>query len=114
EIGVLHLPGEGLAHRLLETARRIDVPGVAGHKERAEKRQPLDVVPMGMADQQVTGHRLRRRLHQLLPEAERAGAAIEHDQGPGRGAQFDAGCIAAVAHSWAPAWRSSRGYPRNI
>ena len=53
EVGVLHLARQRLVDRLVEAPGPVDVPHVAGHEEGREERQPLDVVPVRVPDEQV-------------------------------------------------------------
>ena len=53
EVAVLHLAGEDLAEGVLQSARAVDVPGGARLEQWSEERQTLDVVPVGVADQDV-------------------------------------------------------------
>ena len=51
EVLVLHLSGEHVVERPYEAAGAEDVPPAAGHEERREEGEPVDVVPVGVADQ---------------------------------------------------------------
>ena len=84
EIGVFHLPGQGFAQRLAEPLGSIDVPFAAGDKKRSKKRDALDVIPMGMADQHMPVQALRARADQLLTKGMCAGPTIQHDEGSAR------------------------------
>jgi glutamate-5-semialdehyde dehydrogenase len=53
EVGVLHLARERLVDRRVEAAGPVHVPHVARHEQRREERQPLDVVPVRVPDEQV-------------------------------------------------------------
>jgi len=67
----------------------------AGEERRQEERQPLDVVGVGVADEQVGPRRAAAR--EGDPELPRARAAIEDEERPIVGARLDAGRVAAVA-----------------
>jgi hypothetical protein len=54
KIGVLHLPSKRLTQGLAEALRTVYVPFASGCKQRGEERDALDVIPMRMADQNVT------------------------------------------------------------
>src|SRR6266853_314501 len=54
EIRVLHLSSQGLLQAVPQSSRSIDIPGIARHKERREKRKTLDVVPMRVGDEKVS------------------------------------------------------------
>jgi len=67
----------------------------AGHEGRQEERQSLDVVGVGMADEEVRSRRAAAR--QRDAELPRAGAAIEDEERAVVGARLDTGCVPAVA-----------------
>src|SRR5215472_7130281 len=46
EIGIFHLPSEGILQALPQTLSRVDVKLVSWDKERRKKRKPLDMVPV--------------------------------------------------------------------
>ena len=112
EIGVLHLAGEHLAHSVGEAVRRVDVPLIARDEKRGEERQALDVVPMGVADQQVAAKRLLPGLHQLRAEGQRTGAAIEHHERARVRPQLDARGIPPVPDGTWPRLRIEPRVPR--
>ena len=81
KVRVLHLAGEDLGKRSAEAARTRDLPMASLSEERREERQPLDVVPVGVTDQDVAVDRLATGLrHQVLAEPVRSGAAVDHHQ----------------------------------
>ena len=61
EVRVLHLTRERLVDRRVEPAGPVDVPDVAGLEQRREERQALDVVPVGVPDEEVAVDAVRRR-----------------------------------------------------
>jgi hypothetical protein len=67
----------------------------AGHEGRQEERQSLDVVGVGVADEQVRSRRAAAR--QRDAELPRAGAAIEDEERAVVGAGLDTGGIPTVA-----------------
>jgi len=67
----------------------------AGHEGRQEERQSLDVIGVGMADEQVRPGRASAR--QRDAELSRAGAAIEDEERAVVGACLDARRVPAVA-----------------
>ena len=97
EVGVLHLARERLADRRPEAARTVDVPLEIGVEQRRQKRQALDVVPVRVADEDVAAPRAVRLGPQRLPEAMRAGTAIEQQQHAAACAHLDARGVAAIA-----------------
>jgi hypothetical protein len=66
EIGIPHLPGQGFTQGLAKALRAIDVPFVAGHKKWSEEWDALDVIPMGVADQDVAAQALSADRYQVL------------------------------------------------
>src|SRR6266850_2116135 len=62
-----------------------------------EERKALDVVPVGVADEEVQVERRLQRLREAQAELARAGPAVEHDHGAVRPADFRARRVAAVA-----------------
>ena len=54
EVVVLHLTRQRHFELASERARSIDVPGVAGHEQRREKGEPLDVIPVRVGEQEVS------------------------------------------------------------
>jgi len=73
-----------------------DEAAVAVVIERAEERDALDVVPVKMRNENVSGYRLVLEFRiELATEGAESGAAIENVDGVSR-ANFDAGGIAPV------------------
>ena len=107
KIGVLHLPGQSCLQVVAPAPWRIEIPLIAGNEERREKREPLDMVPVRVGDQQVSAHGLRSRGKQRLPETMRSGAAIEDDEGPVGWPHLHTGGVASVAQRRRP-WRGQR------
>jgi hypothetical protein len=66
EIRILHLPSQGFPQGLAEALRAVYIPFVSGHKKRSEEWDALDVIPMRMADQDVTAQVLSAGRHQSL------------------------------------------------
>src|SRR5262249_60228418 len=95
EITVLHLPGERFAQGLAESFGAINVPFVARLEQRREEWNALDVIPMGMTDQDVSAPALSAR-HQRRTKRARAGAAIDDDERAARRSYFDARRVSAV------------------
>jgi hypothetical protein len=79
EIGVLHLPRKSLFEAFSKPSWGIDVPDISRNKERSKEWEALDMVPMGVGDQQVAMHGLRSRSDQVLPEAMCTGTTVQHD-----------------------------------
>ncbi len=54
KIRVLHLPSQSLAHGPVGAVRAIDIPLAGGYAQRCEEGKALDVIPVGVCDQDVT------------------------------------------------------------
>ena len=54
KVGRLHLARQGLSQALAEAVRRVDVPFKAGNEKWLEKWDTLNVIPVGVADQNMT------------------------------------------------------------
>ena len=105
KIAVGHLPGEGSVQLIAHPAGAVDVPLVSGNKKRNEKREPLDVVPVGMGDEDIALHVFLSRGHQLLIETVDAGATVEDIQRSVVHDDLNAGRIPAVAEGSRPRFR---------
>ena len=107
EIGELHLPGKRFAQSIAEPARRIERPRVARHEQRGEERDPLDMIPVGVADEDRTLFAARILFEDMLAQIVRAGAAIDDQPGPAGRVDLHARGIAAIAHR-CRAWLGNR------
>ncbi len=54
KVRVLHLPSQSLAYGPARAVRAIDVPLAAGDAQWRKEGKALDVIPVGMCDQDVT------------------------------------------------------------
>src|SRR6516165_739167 len=81
KIGVLHLSRERVAQRTPQPLGAVDVPFVPGREQRIEERQLLDVIPMGVADQDVAAHTVCFGRGESLPERVSTRTAINDDKG---------------------------------
>jgi hypothetical protein len=97
EVGVLHLPGHRLLEALLEPERRVHVELGPGQERGDEERKALDVIPMGVADEQVQAHGGGEGPDQMEPQLARAGAAVQHDDRAVLGPHLHARRVAAVS-----------------
>ena len=95
-------PASVWSDRRVEAARAVDVPDVARVEQRREERQALDVVPVGVADEQMAATRAAGSAISAWPSSWIAGAAVEHEQRAGVGAHLDARGVAAVADRGGP------------
>ncbi len=83
EVAVLHLPRQDLAQRCAEAARTVDAPPVVGLEQRREERQTLDVIPVGVTDEDVPVDGIAGRpVEQVEAQGMATGAAVDHDHGP--------------------------------
>ena len=96
EVGILHLPGKGLTQGLAEAVRAVDVPFVAGHEQRREERDALDVIPVRMADQDMAARALSAGRDQLLTERVSPSSAIQDYKGVSRRSHLDAWGVSSV------------------
>ena len=90
EIRILGLRGE---HRLqveIVALARVDRELVAALVERREVRQPLDVIPVGVADEQVDVAAPSLTLGKLLAELPNPGPGVDDDARPCGRAHLDA------------------------
>ena len=99
EVGGARLAGHDRLQGPVGALAGIDVQLVALAIQGGEERQPLDVIPVGVADQQVggAGARFEFGLHQLLAQAAQAGAGVDDQAGTFAGDHLHAAGVAAVA-----------------
>ena len=98
EVGVLHLARKGLAQGRTEATGGVYVPFVAGHEEGIEERDTLDVVPMGMGDEDMATQGMDAAFHEGLAESVRPGAAIEDNNGAGSRTDLNTRRVASEAN----------------
>src|SRR4029450_8825261 len=90
----------------------ITLPDVLRDEERRKERKALNVIPMGVPDEEMPMQRAGVGRHQGAPEPVGAGAAIEDHEGASRGAHFHTRGIAAIAQRGRPGLRDgSTGAP---
>jgi hypothetical protein len=92
----LHLPGERFTQRLVKAPGAINVPFIAGHEKRREKRDALDMIPMRVADEDMTAQAFCACGNQLLTKRMCSGSAIEDNKCSSRRAHLDARRVSAV------------------
>src|SRR6266571_2807055 len=90
------LPQDGLERRRA-LARPPDAHRIARREKRLEVRQSLDMVPMGVRQQDLGAHGAVLPLHQLQPQGANARAGVEDDQLAPGALDGDARRVAAVA-----------------
>ena len=93
------LRGEHAAQVLVVALACVDEQTIAFPIERRKERQPLDVVPVGVADQDVrlAFARLELGTHKLFAQATNAGAAVDDDARACRRRDLDARGVTSVA-----------------
>src|ERR1700682_2922244 len=95
EVGVLHLATQDLMQRTAAAFRTIDRGGVPFDKGRGEERKALNVIPVGMSEENVRVYGFLALGHQLGGKPVRAGAAVKNQKFAVGSVQLDAGGIAA-------------------
>src|SRR5262249_48649470 len=94
------------------TAWGVDLPDVTRDEQRREEWESLNMIPMGVRDEEMTLDRTGARRRQGTPELIRAGATIEHHEGTVGGAHFHTGGVAPIAQGRRPGHRDgSTGAP---
>lgn len=96
KVGVLHLAGQRSAQALRQALGAVDVPGILAHEQWRKEGDSLNVVPVGVADQQVAVLAAALVRKHLLAQRMTAGAAIADHQRAGIRADLDARSIATV------------------
>src|SRR5262245_15616709 len=97
KVVVLHLSGQGPFELLPDRTRSVDVPRITRHEERREERETLDVIPVGVRDQQMAVVRGLARGHQRMSQLVSAGPTVEDQEGPVDASDLYARCVAAIA-----------------
>ena len=112
EVLIVHLAGKRLVQRHVEASGTVHVP-VASAEERFEERETLDVVPVGVAEEDRSGHRIAAGsclLDERSTKDSSSRAAVEHDQRPTTGTELYTRRVASVPHGrWS---RCGDGAPR--
>jgi hypothetical protein len=80
EVGRRHEFAERVRDAFVALADADDVEVRAGHVERGEERQPLDMIPMQMGDERRTAKRLGCRPFECFAEITQTGSEIEDDR----------------------------------
>ncbi len=106
KVRVLHLPRERALQRAIDAARAVDAEPAAGDVGGEEERKALNVVPMGVADEDVHRRQGRPAGEEVETQGAGAGAAIEEDDGPVVGAHLHAARVAAVERRAPPRSRN--------
>ena len=99
EVGVLHLPGNGVLHAAMEAGVGVDVQLGVGVESRTEERKALDVVPMGMPDEEVDAEGLGRGLQEVMAQLPGACPAVQDDDRAVIGPDFHARGVTAILGS---------------
>src|SRR5207249_1665068 len=96
EVGVVHLPGDGVLHAAMEAGVGVDVQLGVGVEGRAEERKALDMVPMGMPDEKVDAEWLGRGLQEVMAQLPGARPAVQDDDRAIIGPDFHARGVTAI------------------
>src|SRR5207253_3373837 len=94
EVRVVHLPPERRGERPIDASRAVDREIRARKEGRQEERQSLDVIGVGVTDEQVGPD--RSAAGERDAQLPRTGAAVEDEEGPVVRAGLDARRVAAV------------------
>ena len=97
EILVGHLACEACLNLPAAAARGVDLPEVARDEQRRKEWKSLNVIPMGVRDEEMAMGRTVARRHQGASALVCASAAIEYHKGTVGGAHFHTGGIATIA-----------------
>ena len=97
KIRVLHLAGHGLRQGRRATLRSANREAVPRNKCRREKWEPLDMVPVHVAEENAGGYRFGSVGHQVHAESADTGAAVADQALTLVGDKFHARCVAAEA-----------------
>jgi hypothetical protein len=95
KIGVLHLPRERILEAALECCRSINIELGSGKKCGREKREPLNMVPMCMANEEMNPMGPWPAQHVKTENAD-SRTAIENKGSSIVSANFNAGSVAAI------------------
>jgi hypothetical protein len=96
KVSVLHLTGERFAQGLVETLGTVNVPLVARYEERGEERDPLNVIPVRVTDEDMTAQTASAARHQILAEGMCSSPAVNDDERSACRAHLNARCISSV------------------
>src|SRR5262249_46083591 len=105
EILVGHLARQARLDLAAVAPGGIDLPDVLWDEERRKERKALNVIPMGVPDEEMPMQRAGVGRQQGAPEPVGAGAAIEDHEGAIRGAHFHTRGVAAIAQRGRPGLR---------
>ena len=111
---VLHLTRQHIAQGQMRAFRTVNLKVIVGLKQRREKREALNVVPMRVGEKNGGRDRARGAGQQAVAQRSRASAAVQHQNSAGGRGQLHARRIAAEmvgAVAQAPRW--TLGYPKS-
>ena len=107
-----HLPLEGLLQRAPTSTGCIDLPITARREEGGKEGKTLNVIPVGVADQERAAQATAAARHELGSEPVSARTTVENQQRAIRGAHLHAGGVPPVAQRRSPRLRDgSPGAP---
>ena len=102
EVGIFHLPGKHVGKGTVGTLWSANSKPVARNEKGNEERKPLNVIPVGVAEQNGGGDGFRCVGHQVNTQGTRAGAGIKNVAPAGLGHHFHAGSVAPVSNRRRP------------
>ena len=102
EVRIVRLRREHRLQVQVVALARVDGHLVAALVERREERQPLDVIPVGVADEQVDARVAGLAFGQLLAQLADPGAGVDDDTRSRRRADLDARGVAAITFGLGP------------
>jgi len=88
EIDILHLAGQRVVQGLTEALGGIDVPLVSGPEEGSKEGNALNVIPMGMGNEDMPFYSRLAGLYERPSKIVETAAAVDDDEGVG-GSYFD-------------------------
>jgi hypothetical protein len=108
----IHLPTEYLLQRYSLLGRSVNGHRCSPRAEWLEEGQTLDVIPMGVRQQDVCAERTVPLLHQLMTEWTEPAPGVENDQTAAAAVDADAGGITAVSSCVGTrSWNRAPGSP---
>jgi len=84
EIDILHLAGQRVVQGLTEALGGIDVPLVSGPEEGSKEGNALNVIPMGMGNEDMPFYGTLAGLYEHPSKIVETAAAVDDDEGVGR------------------------------
>ena len=99
QVGIAHLPGQDLLQLLAHPPLAEDDQPVVPRPGRSEKGQTLDMIPVGVAEEQDNDHALLGAAHQVISQQADTGPGVQNQNLAVLRLNLDTGGIAAASHS---------------